>query len=67
MNNDDIKMTLFENGIGFQEISGRIMADEVYKVKVNGGYEAGCMQVDVTGFTKLELKIWLGFNERSKK
>lgn len=61
MNNEDIKLTLANHGIGFHEINGRILANDVFTYQENGQVKAGCMQVDVTGFSKLELKIWLGY------
>ena len=61
MNNEQIKMVLAQHSIGWNEVDGRILANEIYTYQDNGQVKAGCMQVDVTGFSALELKIWLGY------
>lgn len=56
MDNENIKLELAKNRIAWIEENDRILAFEVY---IADG-KAGCMPVDVTGFSAIELKIWLG-------
>ncbi len=61
MTNDEIKLELAKNGIGFEETDDRIFAVEVFTYNENGVTKGGCMQTDVTGFSALELKIWFNY------
>jgi hypothetical protein len=59
MNNDEIKIMLARNGIGWIEDDGRILAHEVYFYNTGGFLKAGCMQNDVTDFSAIELEIFI--------